>query len=141
MVCILGSFGTWTACTSSFDDLNTNPDTTSKVTPSMLATKMILGHVSSAYSVDSELMCKRLFLGERISYYQYNWVEKGSFDAIRDLTNAQKMVELASEADKEAYTGLYYYLKGWAFYQTTINMGDIPYSEALLIETFRYPKI
>lgn len=140
MVCILGSFGTWTACTSSFDDLNTNPDTTSKVTPSMLATKMILGHVSSAYSVDSELMCKRLFLGERISYLQYNWVEKGSFDAIRDLTNAQKMVELASEADKEAYTGLYYYLKGWAFYQTTINMGDIPYSEALLIETFRYPK-
>ncbi|MDO5427903.1 SusD/RagB family nutrient-binding outer membrane lipoprotein [Parabacteroides sp.] len=140
VVCILGSFGTWTACTSSFDDLNTNPDTTSKVTPSMLATKMILGHVSSAYSVDSELMCKRLFLGERISYYQYNWVEKGSFDAIRDLTNAQKMVELASEADKEAYTGLYYYLKGWAFYQTTINMGDIPYSEALLIETFRYPK-
>lgn len=137
---LLGFFLLWTGCTSSFDDLNTNPDTTTKVTSSMLATGMILENVKSAYSVNSELMCKRLFLGERIDYYQYNRIEKGSFDAIRDLTNAQKMVELASEVDKDAYTGLYYYLKGWAFYQTTISLGDIPYSEALQIETFRYPK-
>ena len=50
------------------------------------------------------------------------------------------MVYLASETDKDAYTGLYYYLKGWAFYQTTMYMGDIPYNEALQIEMFRYPK-
>ena len=30
----------WNGCTSSFDDLNTNPDATTKVTPALLATKV-----------------------------------------------------------------------------------------------------
>ena len=45
-------------------------------------------------------MCKRMFWGEQMDNYQYNRVEKGSFSAIQGLTNAQKMVELASESNK-----------------------------------------
>ena len=136
----IGIFIIWNGCTSSFDDLNTNPDATTKVTPALLATKVILDHVKSASSDNNEFMCKRMFWGEQMDNYQYNRVEKGSFSAIQGLTNAQKMVELASESNKDAYTGLYYYLKGWAFYRTTMDMGDIPYSEALQVNEFRYPK-
>ena len=42
---------------------------------------------------------------------------KGSFDNIQTLTNAWKMVELSSEDDLDAHTGLYYFLKGWYFYR------------------------
>lgn len=47
------------------------------------------------------------------------------------LNKCLKMVELSSEDDLDAHTGLYYFLKGWYFYRTTMDMGDIPYSEAL----------
>ena len=94
----------WNGCTSSFDDLNTNPDATTKVTPALLATKVILDHVKSASSDNNEFMCKRMFWGEQMDNYQYNRVEKGSFSAIQGLTNAQKMVELASDYKKDAFT-------------------------------------
>lgn len=138
--CVISISILGTSCTSSFDDLNTNPDATTKVTSAMLATNMILSNVQSAYSDDSELLCKRLFQGNRLYEIQYNRLGKDSYDRIQQLTNVQKMVELASESNKNAYTGLYYYLKGWAFFRTTIYVGDIPYSEALQVDAFRYPK-
>lgn len=127
-------------CTSSFDDINTNPDATTTVTPAMLATKLLIDIVPSANSQNSELCCKRLFWGEQIDYYQYNSFGKGSFSNIQNLINAQKMVELAADVDQDAYAGLFYFLKGWIFYHTTMEMGDIPYNEALNIKEFRYPK-
>ncbi len=137
LVCVSSSLG---GCTSSFDDLNTNPDATTKVTSSMLATKLLLDVVKSANSQNSELLCKRVFWGEQIDYYQYNSFGKGSFSGVRDLTNGVKMVELASEQDKDAYNGLFYFLKGWAFYRATMDMGDVPYNEALDIEKYKNPK-
>lgn len=49
------------------------------------------------------------------------------------------MMELASEEDKDAYSGLFYFMKGWNFWRCTMSMGDIPYSQALDIEEYRYP--
>ena len=130
----------FSGCTSTFDDLNTNPDTTTKVNSSMLATKVILDMTESASNWKNEFLVKRMFWGEQIDDAQYNRFGKGGFDGIQALTNAQKMVELSSEDDLNAHTGLYYFLKGWYFFRTTMNMGDIPYSQALNIEEFRYPK-
>ena len=48
-----------TGCTSTFDDLNTNPDSTTEVQPSMLATTIILDMVGSAYEWTNEFMVKR----------------------------------------------------------------------------------
>ncbi|MCD7936957.1 MAG: SusD/RagB family nutrient-binding outer membrane lipoprotein [Tannerellaceae bacterium] len=129
----------FTGCTSSFDELNTNPDAPTAVTPGMLATNLILSHLKSSNSDNSELFSKRLFWGEQIDNYQYNRISKGSFSSIRALTNAQKMVELAPEIDQDVYTGLYYYMKAWAFYRTTMEMGDIPYTQALDVDTYTYP--
>lgn len=140
IACFLIGIFSLSGCTSTFDDLNTNPDTTTKVNASMLASKVILDMTKSASNWRNEFLVKRMFWGEQIDDGQYNRFGKGSFDNIQTLTNAQKMVELSSEDDLDAHTGLYYFLKGWYFYRTTMDMGDIPYSEALNIEEHRYPQ-
>ena len=124
-----------TGCTSTFDDLNTNPDSTTEVQSSMLATHVILNMVKSAYDWRNDFMTNRLFW-EGI----WNPFEKADFSNIVNLTSAQKMVELSSEDDKPAFTGLYYFMKGWYFWRATMDVGDIPYSQALNIEEFTYPK-
>lgn len=130
----------WSSCTSSFDDLNTDPDSTTKVRPSMLATKLILDMVGSAKQTNNEFLVKRMFWGEQMDDSQYNRFGKASFSNIELLTSAQKMVDLSSESDRDAYTGLFYFMKGWYFWRATMNVGDIPYKEALNIIDFTYPK-
>lgn len=85
----------FSGCTSSFDDLNTNPDTTTKVTSSMLATKTILDITKSASNWKNEFLVKRMCWGEQMDDSQYNRFGKGSFEGLEVLTNAQKIVELA----------------------------------------------
>lgn len=127
-------------CTSTFDDLNTNPDTTTKVNSSMLATKVILDITKSASNWKNEFLVKRMCWGEQMDDLQYNRFGKGDFGGLQALTNAQKMVDLAPENELNGYIGLFYFLKGWYFFRTTMDMGDIPYSEALNIDEYRYPK-
>ncbi len=127
-------------CTSTFDDLNTNPDSTIKVQSSMLATTVILDMVNSAYKWKKEFLVKRLFWGEQMDDSQYNRFEHADFSGIQMLISAEKMVELASDLDKNAYSGLYHFMKGWYFWRATLEVGDIPYSEALNISEFTYPK-
>lgn len=127
-------------CTGPFDEMNTNPDATVKVTPDMLATKVILDMVTSASNWKNEFLVKRMFWGEQMDDLQYNRFGKSGLGNIQALTNAQKMVELSSEGDLNGYTGLYYFMRGWNFFRTTMALGDIPYSEALDIVKYRYPK-
>lgn len=131
--------GICTSCISNFDNINTDPNKPTNVTSSMLATKVILDHVMPSGLWNSEFLSKRLISGEGIDLYQYNSLSKGDFNLLQKLTNASKMMEIASDSDKEAYTGLFYYLKAWAFFHTSLQMGDIPYNEALNIEMYRYP--
>lgn len=130
---------TVSGCTSSFDDLNTNPDATTQVRSSMLATGLILRTVKDASHWKSDVFAKRLVWGEQIDDYQYNKIGRTTFSWFRYLTDAQKMVELAPEGYEDAYTGLFYYLKGWSFYKVTMETGDVPYSQALNINEFKYP--
>lgn len=138
--CILSGTLWIAGCTSSFDDLNTNPDSTTKVQSSMLATDIILDMVKSSYYWKNEFLVKRMFWGEQMDDEQYNRFGKADFSGVLKLTSAQKMVELSTEADKDGYTGLYYFMKGWYFWRATMDTGDIPYSEALNIEEYVYPK-
>ena len=136
--CILASVLSFSACTSTFDDLNTNPDATTQVKSSMLATYVIKDMVTTIWEYN-EFLSRRLFWGEQINNAQYNRFGSDNFGYIQKIINAQKMMELASEEDKEAYTGLYYFMKGWNFWRCTLSMGDIPYSQALNIEEYPYP--
>lgn len=131
---------TLSSCTSSFDDLNTNPDAPTKVKSSMLATTVILDMVKSAYNSENEFLVKRMFWGEQVDDLQYNSFGKASFSSGVTLYNAKKMVELSPESSLNAYTGLFFFMKGWYFYRMTMNVGDIPYSQALDINQYPYPK-
>lgn len=126
------------SCTSTFDEMNKNPDATEHVRASMLATTVIKDMVTSIWEYN-EFLSKRMFWGEQINNAQYNRFETDNFSYIQKITNAQKMMESAEKEDKDAYTGLYYFMKGWNFWRCTLSMGDIPYSQALDIEKYRYP--
>lgn len=131
-----------TSC-SNFKDINTNPDATEVVNPSLIATGLITSLVQTttgSAGFQSTIYQKQLgtYTG-KTDVYQYNWISNDNFGAIRSLTNAQKMVEFASESMKDAYSGLYYFLKGWYFWRATMEVGDIPYTQALNISEYQYP--
>lgn len=130
----------YSGCTSTFDDLNTNPNATTSVQPSMLATNVIVNMVTSALNSNYEFLAKRAIWGEQISDWQYNCLYNADFSSMELLTSAQKMVELADDTYKDAYTGLYYFMKGWYFWRATMDVGEIPYTQALNVDKYPYPE-
>ena len=77
-----------------------------------------------------------------MEWYLYNKFERSSFSRYGYLTDSKKMLELAvgsetlSEEEKNAYRALNLFIRSYAFYETTMEMGDIPCSEALTGEGF-----
>lgn len=132
----------------SMDDINTNPDTPSTVTPAFLATDAILAITkseSSKWLFGDEYIVKTTMMTEHMEWYMYNKFER--LDAYYDnfipysyysyLINMKKMVEIAnanesmSEGIKHAYTALNDFMQAYIFYGLTMEVGDIPCSEAL----------
>lgn len=128
-----------TSC-GDFDKINQNPDTPQTVTPAFLATDLILESTSSSISKwflsDSWIM-KTTSFTEHMEWYLYNKFERSNFGAYSNLTNAQKMLELAdsnedmNESQKNSYKGLYHFMRAYFFYNTTMEMGDVPCSDAI----------
>lgn len=127
-----------TACTGNFDDINTNPNSTTKASSSLLATTvtgaLIKWDIWISLANDgmrSKIICDT----EGAQAAQYNLLGRGTFDAYPLLITAQKMVDNADPAFYDAYKGLALFAKAFRMYYTTMQMGDIPYSEALAGET------
>jgi hypothetical protein len=121
---------------SKFDNLNTDPNETSEVTAQLLATNLILETVSYP-KVGKDFLYKDMF-AKYISYmegatsYQYNLLDRTSFYPLIKLTNVDKMIEAASGSVYEgAYTALGHFIRAYTFFNLTMEVGDIPYSEAL----------
>lgn len=122
---------------SKFDDLNTNPDTTTEVSSSMLGTNVILsilkfnGRDAQAFLSDNALAKYIGFANETQMASQYNRIGNGSFGGMTILTNIDKMVEYSQGSIMEnSYKGLGKFARAYMFYHVTMQMGDIPYSEA-----------
>ncbi|RBL91772.1 SusD/RagB family nutrient-binding outer membrane lipoprotein [Chitinophaga flava] len=125
------------AC-SKFDAINTNPNATSSVTPSLLATNLILDITGSSASksfVTPYMVSKHIAWGELAQSEQYNSFGRTSLGGMQVLTNVQKMISQAAPADKNAYTGLGLFIKAYKLYYLSMSLGDIPYSDALNGET------
>jgi len=119
---------------SKFDEINSNPDSPETSSPSLLATNLILNIARSSGAkgfILPQLTSKQMAWGEMAQSEVYNSIGSVDFSGARVLINAQKMVDLASESDKDAYTGLALFIKAYKFYYLTISVGDIPYTEAL----------
>ena len=83
-----------------FDEINTDPDATTKVTSSLLATGLLLDITSSSASksfIYDELLAKQMAWGESMEDYQYNVFGRSGFGGYTTLINAQKMVESVSD--------------------------------------------
>lgn len=116
---------------SKFDDINTNPDSPSTTTSSLLATNLILSVLSSSTAkgfVLPALTSKQMAWGEMAQAEVYNNI--GSRGGSTVITNVQKMIDLSSPVDKDAYTGLGLFIKAYSLYYLSLSVGDIPYSEA-----------
>jgi hypothetical protein len=129
----------WTsACTGSFDDINTDPNAPTKASSSLLASYVTSNLIKWDIwvSVANDGMRSKIFCDtEGAQAAQYNLLGRGTFEAYRILTNAEKMVENADPAFYDAYKGLSLFVKAFKLYYTSMLMGDIPYSEALKGET------
>lgn len=122
---------------NNFDEINTNPDTTTSVSASLLATNVIL-HFTKFSGRDAKVMISENALPKYVAYAnegqldeQYNKIGNGDFNSMTILPNIQKMIEYAEGGIMEdSYRGIGAFAKAYTFYNLTMTMGDIPYSEA-----------
>ncbi|MBC6492024.1 SusD/RagB family nutrient-binding outer membrane lipoprotein [Flavihumibacter stibioxidans] len=128
-----------------FDDINDNPDATTQVSSSMLATNVILknikfnGRDAQAYLQPNALSKYIGYANESQMQSQYNKIGSSDFGAMTILPNIQKMLEYAKGSIMEnSYKGLASFSRAYMFYNLTMQMGDIPYSESNLGEQGLY---
>lgn len=123
---------------NNFEEINTNPNATNQVSPGMLATQVLkdtyrFWNVNAADFLSGNLFNHHLIQTNNENpgqYYYYYW-PWGSFDSYLKLTDLSYMVQFAEGSTYEpSYKGLQLFLKAWYGFNATLNMGDVPYSEA-----------
>ncbi len=119
-----------------FDEINTNPDTTTQVPPSMECTNLVLGMLRSGGDAMSFIGTNALpkYVGFTLMGKvgaQYNNIGSSSFGSMTILPNIEAMLESAKGSTMEnSYKGIASFTKAFSFYRMTMWMGDIPYTEA-----------
>ncbi len=125
---------------SDFDEINTNPDKASVATAPWLATDMITSITSSTCESAKSFIgpywyAKYLLNTEGKGGGQYNNLGRANFtDKFTVLKNVKPMVEYASVLSPElasSYEALGHFIRAWQFFQLSMYVGDIPYSEAI----------
>lgn len=121
---------------SKFDEINMNPDATERVSASMLATNIILsnlkfnGRDAHAYLQDNALIKYVAYANQSIMPTQYNEIGATSFGSMTMLPNIENMLNYAQGSSMESsYKGLAKFSKAFMFYDLTMRVGDIPYSQ------------
>ncbi|MGL5957073.1 MAG: SusD/RagB family nutrient-binding outer membrane lipoprotein [Phocaeicola sp.] len=133
----LVSFVLTMAGCSNFDEINTNPDKATQVTPGWLATYM-LNYITKTTAQETSgfkepyNLSKYILWTEKQTGLQYNRLERTN-DKLTPLRNIKPMIKNASDENKrKSYQALGHFLRAWQFFQVTMRVGDIPYAEALM---------
>lgn len=119
-----------------FDEINTNPDTTTQVPASMECTNIILSMLRHGGDAMSFISTNALpkYVGFTIlgkNSYQYNNTGSGGFGAMTILPNIDAMLKAAEGSVMEdSYKGVASFARAYTFFNLTMWMGDVPYSEA-----------
>lgn len=132
------------SCTKHFDSINTNPNSSTTSRADWLANSMISDITKSDISTQKSFM-QPFMLGKYILWtefkqgYQYNSLGKTGFSRLTVLRNVAPMLEFAGNdsATYHSYLGLGHFIRAWQFFQTTMQVGDIPYSDAIKGESDR----
>lgn len=124
---------------SNFEDLNTDPDKPTSVAPEMLATQVLkdtyrFWNPNPNDFISGNLFNKHIAVLEadpNANQYYYSFYPFGSFGAYTRLTDLQRMVEFAEGSPAQSsYKGLAKFMKAIYGLSSTLDMGDVPYSEA-----------
>ncbi len=123
---------------NNFEDLNTNPDAVTKVSPDMIATQVLkdiyrFWNPNPTDFATGTLWYKHIALTETNPnpyQYYYSYWPYGGFD-YKKLTDLKDMVEFSKGGQYESsFKGLQSFMKAWMGFDATLQMGDVPYSEA-----------
>ncbi len=124
---------------SKFDKFNTNPDAAATVSPEMLATQTLkdayrFWNPNATDFSTGNLWCKHtaiLQTNPNPYQYYYSYWPYGGFGSYQKLTNLKRMVEFSKGTQYESsFEGLALFLKASYGFAATLDMGDVPYSEA-----------
>lgn len=125
-----------TGC-NKFNEINTNPDTTTQVSASMLCTGVILniakfnGRDAKAYIAQNALAKYVGYANEGQMAEQYNLIGSGSFGAMTMLPNIDQMlIDAKGSVMESSYQGIAKFARAYMFYELTMEMGDVPGSDA-----------
>jgi hypothetical protein len=125
----------FTGC-SKFEDINTNPDAITQASSSMICTSVILANIkfngrdAHAYLQPNALAKYLGYANQSQMPTQYNKLENTGFGSMTMLPNIDKMVEYAEGSVMEnSYRGIAKFSRAWMFFNTTMQVGDIPYSQ------------
>lgn len=132
----LGLGTAFTSC-SKFEDINTDPNGSTKASRSLLATNIVLDLTASSFGkpfYGNQLVSKSLAWAESADGNQYNAFDRTELSGYTTVINGNKMLEMTTDANRAGYEGLYYFAKAYQLFYLTMALGDIPYSEAFLGE-------
>lgn len=124
---------------SEFDEINTNPDQPTRVSADMIATQVLKDTYRFWNPNPSDFSTGNLF-NKHIALletnpnpyqYYYSYYPYGSLGAFGRLSDLEQMVKFAEGTPQEpSFRGLALFLKASYGFNATLDMGDIPYSEA-----------
>jgi hypothetical protein len=124
---------------SNFEDINTNPDKSTTVAPEMLATEVLKDEYRFWNPVPNDFSSGNLFNkhtailtgNPNANQYYYSFFPFGSFGSYKNLTDLKRMVEFSQGSPAEpSFKGLALFMKASYGFAATLDMGDVPYSEA-----------
>lgn len=123
-----------------FDELNTDPDSTTTASSGMLLTGQLWNALSMGGKSGDKWYFGDMFFTKQISWQegsqdsrdtQYNVIGRTGLGRYTGMMSLHRMVENANPLDKEAYEGIELFMKAFYMLDATMSLGDIPYSEAL----------
>lgn len=137
IILIFTAILTVVACDKDFEEINTNPNVPTTVTPDLLLSGVIRNsindQVNEAWSIGNIVIqhtAKIQFVNED----RYLWGERsGVWNSVYgNMRNVQNIISFAekSEPVQNNYLGVALIMKSWMFSIATDTYGDIPYSEA-----------
>lgn len=127
----------FSGCGKKFDDINTNPDKPSTASSGWLATNILTAVTSKDISTTKGfgqpfILGKYIAWSEMATDYQYNKFSRANFDRLLVLRDVAPMINNASTPElKNSYDGFGHFVRAWQFFQVTMQLGDVPYSQAI----------
>jgi len=121
------------SCTDNFDELNSDPNKSTQATASLL----VSGMLEFTKAGGQQDFCDQFELAKYVSWVaaedpiQYNEFTEKDFSAYYRLTNVEKLMGYANETSYDTYMGFGLFLKAYTLFELSVQLGDIPYSEAL----------